>query len=460
MKITAGLFGFAGVALLAGCLGGSGSDDDGGFLLTSECLSGQGRQEVFDIMRDWYFWNDETEQADKYTSSADDFSDVEALLDFLRYRPSEFDRGFTFVTTPEEEEAFFEEGKFIGFGFGLTRIGNTHEIRITQIYAGSPAATAGLERGYSLVAIDGRSIAQIDLNEGLNEALGPSVVGDARTLSFQDRAGNPLPDIELTKASVDLDPVAEVKIIDNAGVDVGYVFFRTFIGTAVDELRAAMQQFKDELITHVIIDLRYNGGGLVSVAEVLGSLLAGPGNDGGIFFIQEFNSNNMSFNQTSLFQSESASLDLGKIVFITTGGSASASELLINGLQPYFQDPGESIAVIGSPSFGKPVGQSGFDFCDNTQRLRAVTFKTVNVNGFGDYFSGLPVDCQADDDLQALLGDENEDSLSVALQYLQDGTCANGMATAQSVNGSGRTKAISKPMLSGSKIWHHYAGAY
>ncbi|HEX7025640.1 MAG TPA: S41 family peptidase [Gammaproteobacteria bacterium] len=454
MKSKVLLLGLAVVILTTGC-----SDSDGGDsnLFTTECLQGTGKQEVFDIMRDWYFWNDETEQADKYMGSAGDFSNVDELLDFLRYRPTEFDRGFTFVTTPEEESIFFEEGKSIGFGFGLTRIGNTHEIRVTQIFAGSPAEIAGIERGYRLTAINGRSIQFIDFNEGINEALGPAEVGDTRTLSFQDREGTPLPDVELSKAVHDLDPVAEVKVIDNAGVKVGYIFFRTFISTAVGELRTAMAQFQDEQVRNLVIDLRYNGGGLVSVAEVLGSLLS-AGNVGSIFFIQEFNSDHMGLNQAGIFHSESSALDLDKIVFITSGGTASASELLINGLEPYFQD--EDIAIVGTPSYGKPVGQSGFDFCGGQQRLRAVTFKTVNVMGEGDYFTGLPVDCPATDDLQALLGDEGEASLSTALQYLRDGSCTGGVATAQSLESGAGGKLAAKPILSGPKIWHHYAGAF
>lgn len=461
MKIIVALFGLTGLVLLGGCNSSSASSaGNRSTPAVTSCLTGTGKQEVLDIMRDWYFWNDETEQADKYETGVGDFSDVGALLDYLRYRPSTFDRGFTFVTTPEEENAFFEEGTFVGFGFGMTRIGNTHDIRITQVYAGSPADMGGLERGFRLVAVDGRSIAQIDLNEGINEALGPAVTGEIHTLTVEDRAGNLLPDIQLTKAAVDLDPVAVVRILNDAGGDsVGYIFFRTFVTTAVDELRAAMLQFQQQMIRKVVIDLRYNGGGLVSVAEVLGSLLAGPGNVGVPFFFQEFNSDNMDFNQTSLFHSESASLDLDKIVFITTGGTASASELLINGLKPYFEDAGEAIAIVGSPSYGKPVGQSAFDFCGDTQRLRAITFKTVNVRGEGDYFNGLPVDCPANDDLQSLLGDDSEESLSVALNYLNDGTC-NSMAIVQGLGGAGKAKATAMPVLSGPKIWHHYAGAF
>lgn len=459
MKIIAALFGLTGLVLLGGCDNGSAGSRSASTV--SSCLSGPGKREVLDIMRDWYFWNDETEQADKYGTDVNGFSDVEVLLNYLRYRPSEFDRGFTFVTTPEEESAFFGEGKFIGFGFGMTRIGNTHDIRITQIYAGSPADLGGLERGFRLVAVDGRSIAQIDFNEGIGEALGPAIVGNTHTLTVEDRAGNPLPDIQLTKATVDLNPVAVVRVLDDAGGDpVGYIFFRTFVSTAVDELRSAMLQFQQQTIRKVVVDLRYNGGGLVSVADVLGSLLAGPGNVGVPFFFQEFNSDNMSFNQTSLFHSESASLDLDKIVFITTGGTASASELLINGLKPYFEDPGEAVAIVGSPSYGKPVGQSAFDFCGGTQRLRAITFKTVNVRGEGDYFNGLPVDCPANDDLQSLLGDDGEESLSVALNYLNDGTCGTAMAATRALGGAGRAKATAMPVLSGPEIWHHYAGAF
>ena len=460
--------------ILAGFLSAcGGSSGGGGSTQAQACISGAGEQEVLSIMEQWYFWNDEADQISKYSglrstssrfgsSGLDGFDDANDLLDYLRYRPSQFDRNFSYITTPAEEQAFFNEGEFAGYGFSLMRLGLSHEIRITQVYANSPAANAGLERGFSLLTINGRTIQQIDLAEGINEALGPSNVGVSGTFTLLDRQGVELPPVTMSKATVDLDPVSIVSVLeDDMGNPIaGYIFFRTFINTAVDDLRAAFVEFQQASVNDVIVDLRYNGGGLVAIAELLGSLLAGPGNVGNVFYGLEYNSQAAQFNFQSSFQSEPASIDLDNIVFITTDGSASASELLINGLSPYFDAPGKSLAVVGTPSYGKPVGQNAFDFCNDEHRLRAVTFKTVNVLGVGDYFSGLPVDCVVADDLSELLGDENEASLAAALNYIESGTCAGGTSTVQQQAADLSDKVDRMRVLGGDKLWQQFANAY
>lgn len=202
----------------------------------------------------------------------------------------------------------------------------------------------------------------------------------------------------------------------------GYLVLSTFISTANQQLRDAFAMFSQAGIQDLIVDLRYNGGGLVSTANLFASLLAGPGSTGLTFSSTEFNSANAMQNVSTSFSAEANAITLNRIVFITTGSSASASELVINGLEPYFTGARE-VASVGSATFGKPVGQSGFEFCNSSKLLRAVTFRTTNVNGVGDYFNGLPVDCAAGDDLTRLLGDVNENMLATAISYIQNGSC-------------------------------------
>lgn len=204
----------------------------------------------------------------------------------------------------------------------------------------------------------------------------------------------------------------------------------------------------------MIIDLRYNGGGLVSVAEVLASLLAGPVNVDMEFSTTIFNSAHVMENKTTVFQMEANALPLSKIVFITSEGSASASELVINGLKPYFSDT--ALAQVGSPTYGKPVGQFGFDFCNNDFRLRAVTFKSINADDEGDYFNGLSVDCPAADDLLNPLGDANEASLAEALAFVETGACSIAAAPGFTISSA---KARARP-VTGPGLAQQYAGAF
>ena len=105
-----------------------------------------------------------------------------------------------------------------------------------------------------------------------------------------------------------------------------------------------------------------------------------------------------------------------RLVVITTRASASASEALINGLRPFLP-----VTILGDRTFGKPVGQYGFNFYDKV--LSPVSFETRNAAGEGDFFSGLRADCSADDDLDHAMGDPEEGSLAEALGFLRTGTC-------------------------------------
>jgi carboxyl-terminal processing protease len=220
-------------------------------------------------------------------------------------------------------------------------------------------------------------------------------------------------------------------------------------------LLTAFADFTAQGVTDVIIDLRYNGGGLVSVAEFTASLLAGPSNVNNVLSMSLFNRANSDMNETSRFTSESNSIDLDSILFITTGASASASELVINSLEPYID-----VALIGNDTFGKPVGQVANDFCD--QRLRAVAFETVNAKGEGRYFDGLPVDCPAEDDLAHAIGDSNEASTAAAIAYVTTGACPivlNPDGQTASVLSTDRARR-KKPGRPAGPIWRELAGAY
>ncbi len=445
--------------LLTACSGGSGDRAGRWANNGGNCLANAGKEQVLDIMQYWYLWNDEADQLNKYRNlDLEDFGDAEELLDFLRYQPAEFDRGFSYITTPEEEQAFFGEGQFIGFGFSMAFVDNA--IRFSQVFDGSPADAAGFQRGYRLVAINGRDISTFQSGEEFAAAFGPEEVGFSVSFTVEDNTGTELPPVSLTKALVAIDPVPQfVTTQDSGGNDVAYVQFNSFISSASAALRSTFDDIAMLGIDRIVIDLRYNGGGLVSVAEVLASLLAGPGHVGEVFNMYRFNSDRAAeYDESVDFQSvPEAVIDFQKIVFITSEGSASASELVINGLKPYFS--GTDLAVVGSPTYGKPVGQFGFDFCNDDYRLRAVTFKSVNADGNGDYFDGLPVDCQAEDDLSLPLGNANEASFAAALEYMGSGSCPMSVAPGFGISGAKAKSARARPVF-GPTLAQQYAGAF
>lgn len=397
---------------LAACGGGGGVGPVSG--PPAACSNDGQKQFVLDAMRAWYLWNDLLPAS----VDLDGFASPDDLLEFLTtFSPDDgggnpIDR-FSFITSVEAEEAFFGEGQFEGFGFS-SRFVAAGDLRLTRVFASSPANAAGLVRGQRILELDGRTIAAIEAAEGVSAVLGTS------PLDFTMRR----PDgseftVTIAHDIVTIDPVPQFRIIPVQGTPgVGYMELATFISTADPEFDNVFGQFAAAGVTDVIVDLRYNGGGLVSTAELLGDYLGGAVAQNLVFSETQFNAEMATANnRTEFFELRGNSLNLSRLVVIATRSTASASELVTNSMEPHAAD----VVIVGDDTFGKPVGQVGLQFCE--QVLRPTSFQTVNADGFGDYFDGLPVDCPAADDLEVAVGADDDPNVEAALAYLSSGAC-------------------------------------
>ena len=363
------------------------------------------------------------------------FTTVGAYIDFLTAvaRAQGRDRFFTYLTSIAEENAFFASGATAGFGIRLAVDLAQRRLFVAEAFEGAPALAAGIDRGTEILAIgtssaDLRTVSSILASEGsagLNEALGPSLPGVTRLLRITDANGTR--DVSVSKAKFELLPVSNrygARIIDDGGRRIGYLNLRTFISTADPALRQAFAQFRAEGITELVVDLRYNGGGLVRIAELMGDLLGRNRSSSDVFSFTTFRPSKSQNDETRFFQAQSQSVAPIRIAFIGTGGTASASELVINSFIPYLRD---QAALVGANTFGKPVGQIGIDRAQCDDRLRIVAFATQNRLRQGDYFSGLAskveASCQAGDDIGRQLGDPLETSTARALDFLAGRTC-------------------------------------
>ena len=439
------------LAVVAGC-SSSGSDVSRADLI---CVVGTQKQAVADLMQEWYLFNDEVQQQQSYaTLDLSQFATPEELLESLLYQPDRFDRNFSFITTPQVDQQFFANGQFVGFGFGSKFADSpmNTDLRLTQIIAGSPAEAAGLARGHQILTVNGRTIAEIEQAEGLSAALGPSDVGVMLSLRVR-RPDSSEFDVDITKALVTLDPVPQATTFTAGTTTVGYLDFRTFVSTADAELRQAFAQFQAAGVTALVVDLRYNGGGLVSTAQLLTNLIGGSIADGQEQARTLYNSAKSALNQTTVFQTQANSLTLlNQVVFITTGSSASASELVINALEPH-----SVVGLVGAPTFGKPVGQGALSYCAGQYLLRAVTFETVNSLGAGQFYDGLPVDCPASDELERDIGDPLEASLASALGLVENGSCPVSAAPSKPAAYADLTDP---PLSPSAGAGQRYAGLY
>ena len=427
--------------------GGGGGGGGGG---TDSCSLGARQDWALGVLNEWYLFPDLLDT----TVNKANYSDVQSYIDALvaPARAQNKDRFFTYLTSIQEENDLINNGSNAGFGIRLLYDTTANRVFVAEAFETGPAFPEGFDRGTELISINGQSVASLMAAGGpsaVSQALGPSDPGVTR--SFVIRNGTVEQSVSVTKAEYPLDPISDrygVQILNDGTGEVGYVNLRTFIvSDAGPQLRAAFQQFKDRGITKVILDLRYNGGGLVSVAELLGDLMA-DGREGQVFSRTELRSSKSSENSTDLFQNQAEQIAVTKLAVIGRGGTASASELVTNSFIPYL---GGNLALVGTNTFGKPVGQFAFDRSACDDRLRAVTFKTVNSAGQGEYFSGLAsvmdATCRADDGIFKPFDDPTEASISVALDFLAGRSCTPiaGGGSDPTVQSTGSRKELLQP---------------
>jgi carboxyl-terminal processing protease len=427
---------------LAGCGGDSSNPADPSDPISGgECGTLGQVDFVRDTMQEWYLWYRELPDPDPAG-----FNSPEAYLEAVRYRP--LDSSFSYIGSQAATEAFYSDSQFIGIGFSFRQTSAT-VLRVSQVFPGGPAAAAGLARGDYLLTIGGQTVAALLQNGQLNDALGPSEIGVTVTMGWRTPAGEER-EATFTKRLVTIPTVSATRVLDNQGSRVGYVFFRNFVRPSVDALNTAFDRLLADGATELVLDLRYNGGGLVDVARHLGSLIGGEGTSGRTFVKFRHNDKKTASDETVLFESRANALEPPRLVVIATGASASASELVINSLRPFL-----TVTVVGERTFGKPVGQYGFEFCEKV--LFPVAFATENAEGEAEYFDGIRANCAAPDDLDRQIGDPSEGSLAEALHYLRAGSCS-GNAAAEAEVQTRRRAVVPRPYEG--DPWRQLLGAY
>lgn len=390
------------------------------------------------VIDEWYLFPSDVASGVNPAS----YSTVQAYIDALvaPARALNKDRYFTYITSIAEENAFFASGSSAGFGVRLAYDPSIQRVIIAEAYEGAPALAAGIDRGTQISAIGTsaatmRTIADIFAAEGtagITNALGPSDPGVTRFLRITDAGGTR--DVSVTKADYSLDPISDrygAKIITDGGRNYGYLNLRTFITSANQQLKDAFLNFRNQGVTDIVIDLRYNGGGLVSTAELFGDLLGRNRTSSELFSQTNFRPSKSVENTRHFFTTQAESIAPTRIAFIGTGSTASASELVINGMLPYL---GTNMTLVGSNTYGKPVGQIALDQAACDDRMRVVAFATGNATGQSDYYSGLAPkisnSCAAGDDLSFPLGDAREASVRTAIDFLAGRACTTRIAEA------------------------------
>ncbi|MCH9812882.1 MAG: hypothetical protein K0U47_02945 [Epsilonproteobacteria bacterium] len=380
----------------------------------SICNAQTQKQFVYDVMHDSYLWADETKVLSAATL-ANSYSDDKAVLEDLKVAQDEY----SYIVTKTEYENFFQAGVNRSFGFLLSRVvdnnNTTRYFNVDFVHRGSSADSAGLRRGDQITHIDEFHVDQVFQSNTLLEQYFNSDVDLTVIITLSDTR-----QLSVSKEEFTLKTVAHQSVIEQGSNKVGYLVFHSFIGPSIAELEKSFSDFKEAEIDELVLDLRYNGGGYIYVANYLASLIGGINVENHIFNKTIYNQKYSRLDEISYFQKNLPNaLDLSRVFIITTKSSCSASELVINSLAA--NTNGVEVIQVGDATCGKPYGMLGAAYCDNY--ILPVQMESTNEEDVGDYTEGLNPTCQSEDDVTRVLSDLNETSLSDVLYYIDNGSC-------------------------------------
>ncbi|TAH02295.1 MAG: hypothetical protein EAZ15_05450 [Sphingobacteriales bacterium] len=326
------------------------------------------------------------------------------------------------------------QGNKNDIGYGLTSVGpdNNYVIFLEFVTPGSPCEQAGLSRGDYFTSINGFSFGSnyvTEIDRLVNEIYKPTV-----NLVGVKKNGESF-NVTINEARYVSSPIYKESVINAGGKKIGYLAYASFTDANNSEnvLTNAFANFSSAGVTDLIIDLRYNSGGYISTAQHLINLIAPERINGSVMFHEYFNETVASgkavilekqgiggpFNITTIFTKPSGGLrNIQNVVFMITGSTASASELVINSLKPYI-----NVKTVGETSYGKPVGF--FPIRIDKYDVYMSMFSTKNSAGEGNYFAGLNPTYSIKDDPTKAFGDITDTNLAASIAYLTKGSFAN-----------------------------------
>jgi C-terminal processing protease CtpA/Prc len=366
------------------------------------------RDYLYDAMNKYYLWYKLMPVVVKT-----DYIDPYELLDAMEYKA--LDR-WSFVLTYNQYQTQ-SQGGFVGHGISMGLDLTKTNVRIAQIYSKSPLYKKGVRRGWIIKKLNGTDLAQVFIDKDsatYNHLIGKAQAGITNTFLFQTPEGKDST-ITSTKASFTLNTVILSDTLHLKSGITGHLVFDQFIQKSNHELDSAFTFFKQNNITDLIVDLRYNGGGELSVLANMASYIAGASKVNTPFLKLSYNDKNTKSNSTYNFNTVSSPLTIKKMVVITTRGTASASEDLINGLKPFLD-----VRCIGDTTNGKPVGMIGIQY-KTDYMFFPISFSVVNSVDQGEFYTGFVPDKYVPDDISRDWKDRKEACLSEAIYYMEHG---------------------------------------
>lgn len=396
-------------------------------------------QWINEYMSDYYFWNTYLPNID-YTQQ----DDPENYFYDLLY---EEDR-WSWITDDYTSLSNELSGVPVTMGydpsFFLFSDGDGVFIVVNYVYPGSPAEEAGLERGDIILSIDNTELDTTNYYDLYSETSYSAELGKitGNTISYTGES------LSLTASVIDADPAIYYDVFEIDGQKIGYLVYVEFVidedSTFLNTLDNIFDEYRAAGVSDLILDLRYNPGGEIYAASYLASEIAPSGvvSSEEILVHMQYNDDLQMFLESYeemygdylsyRFTNDAANANMERVFVLTTSGTASASELLITGLEPYME-----VVQIGESTYGKYTGAWVIPDDQEEWAMVPIVLKYSNVNGYTDFVDGLAPDYEVEDDLISAVsfGDTSDPMVAQAIE----------LATGTSVATAMKTKSASLP---------------
>lgn len=374
---------------------------------------------IKDNMELYYYWNDKMPANIDFTKEAYPI----AYFDKLLYKEKD---KWSYIT--DDYPAFKAERDGIpvtmGYSPAFYLISSTRIVAVVKyVYPGSAAAVAGLERGDIILSIDNTELDISNYYDLYSRESYSVQLGKYENRSFDYTGETFSMNARVTKT----DPAIYSKVLDIDDHKIGYLVYTEFISGEKEEflfeLDTIFNGFKVQGINDLVVDLRYNPGGDIDAAVHLASQIAPSAvvNNKELLISLQYNSEFQEYLELNAyndylyekFKVVSSNIDMERVYFLTTSGSASASELVITGLEPYMD-----VVQIGDSTYGKYAGAWVMPDDDKQWAIIPVVMKYANADGYTDFADGLIPDYEMDDDLVGAVpfGDLSDPMLAKAIE--------------------------------------------
>ena len=380
-------------------------------------------------MQYYYLWNDKIPANPDKSLAPDKFFNS-LLYDYTNTANINRDR-FSYIrsTVTAITSSLNGQSKSLGAEYRYYQIpsGSIYAL-VIYVLPGSPAAKAGIKRGDIIAKVNGETLNTSNYSTALRNS-------DTYSLEFATVSNGTLTSIgqskQVTAVDFQVDPVLMDSTYSVGGKTVGYIVYNQFIpgvaksdgttdNTFDNKLDNIFGKFKQKGVNELVLDFRYNPGGYVSSSTNLASLIVKNADDSKAYYAQQWNNNlNSKYGTTQNFLNKANNIgsSLSRVFILTSNGTASASELVINGLKPYM-----TVTTLGTTTYGKNVGSiTVYDKTGNIKwAMQPITFKSANALGFSDYASGFAPAVEIKEPSSGLraLGDLTEPLLNEAVYQI------------------------------------------